>query len=440
MRRQALRTPGLRSIRRPIGTRDTRSAAGSPLSSPPPAEAPAASPTGPEFELHYVCTGPDTYRRSPDPVAPASGTASVPLVILPGGPGLASVLPYGEVRKQAAARGLEVIMIEHRGVGLSRRDLDGHDLPREALSVALAVGDIAAVLDAERIERAVIVGSSYGTYLAQAFAVEHPERVAGLVLDSPMLAATDEKVAREYSRDLLFHGTAGSRETRLLAAKVHDLVTSGDVDELTLGRDVRIIFEFAGPQVLDRFLNQVRLGRAKRTLAFLDKAGSGDMGDGLPYFMEFDLVGEIAFRELSFFAAGDGRIFDQTHEFEAIRAQYSDYVGEPYDLPAALPGFDFPVVALSGDRDLRTPRPVAEEIARLAPQGRLVALPEHGHSALDTHLRALLIASETVATGREPELDWNPERFAHLDHTGGPSRFVGPLIDANLALDRILSR
>ncbi|WP_146000615.1 alpha/beta fold hydrolase [Brevibacterium ihuae] len=444
MRRRALRVPGLRSIRRPIGPRSAGAEA--PATGPGPrAGAPGAPSeqnphTGPEFDLHYVRTGSSTYRRGSDPVAPASGTAALPLVIIPGGPGLASALPYDQVRRRAAARGLEVVMVEHRGVGLSRRDLDGHDLPQEAMSVELAVADLAAVLDAEGIDRAVIIGSSYGTYVAQAFAVDHPDRVGGLVLDSPMLAESDEKVAREFSRDLLYCGTAGWPETRLLAAKVYDLVDTGVVDELTLGRDVRIIYEFAGPRTLDRFLNQVKAGRAKRTLAFLDKAASGDTGEGLPYYMEFDIVGEIAFRELSFFAAGDGRIFDQTHEFEAIRSKYSDYAGQPYDFPAALPTFDFPVLVLSGERDLRTPRPVAEEIVRLAPRGHLVPLPDSGHSALDTHLLPVLVAAEAIATGRVAELAWNPERFAGLPRVTGPSGILPRLIDANLMLDRILSR
>ncbi|WP_187352056.1 alpha/beta fold hydrolase [Allosaccharopolyspora coralli] len=59
------------------------------------------------FELAYVRTG---------------GADGVPVVLVPGGPGLASVLPYWNLRSKATARGLDVIMMEHRGVGLSRQD------------------------------------------------------------------------------------------------------------------------------------------------------------------------------------------------------------------------------------------------------------------------------------------------------------------------------
>jgi pimeloyl-ACP methyl ester carboxylesterase len=46
-------------------------------------------------------------------------------------------------------------------------------------------GDLAAVLDAHGIERATIAGSSMGAATATRFALDHPERVAALVLITP---------------------------------------------------------------------------------------------------------------------------------------------------------------------------------------------------------------------------------------------------------------
>ena len=54
---------------------------------------------------------------------------------------------YRVLRRRFAAAGVEVIMVEHRGVGLSRHDDDGVDLPPAALTVEAAVDDLAAVLD-----------------------------------------------------------------------------------------------------------------------------------------------------------------------------------------------------------------------------------------------------------------------------------------------------
>jgi pimeloyl-ACP methyl ester carboxylesterase len=66
-------------------------------------------------------------------------------------------------------------------------DLRGHarsDAPcdQALYSHDLALGDMAAVLDAAGAERAVLCGMSLGGYLSLRFRLAHPERVAALVL------------------------------------------------------------------------------------------------------------------------------------------------------------------------------------------------------------------------------------------------------------------
>ena len=77
----------------------------------------------PAFDLAYVRRG-------------RPGT--VPVVVIPGGPGLGSIRMYRSTRARAARAGLDVVMMEHRGVGDSRRDLDGHDLPPKAVTLQAA--------------------------------------------------------------------------------------------------------------------------------------------------------------------------------------------------------------------------------------------------------------------------------------------------------------
>jgi len=108
--------PGVRPVRRPVGV---------------PGRADE------EFDLYYARTG----RKSEHP-----------LVIIPGGPGAASIALYRGLRRRAAVNGLDVIMIEHRGVGMSRHDDTGTDLPPGALTVDAAVDDIAAVLDDAHVQ------------------------------------------------------------------------------------------------------------------------------------------------------------------------------------------------------------------------------------------------------------------------------------------------
>src|ERR1700712_2256887 len=163
-----------------------------------------------EFDLFYVRVG----ERSDHP-----------LVFIPGGPGAASIALYRGLRRHAAADGLDVIMVEHRGVGMSRHDDDGVDLPAEALTIEQAVDDVAAVLDDAQVAKAVIYGTSYGTYLAAGLGVRHPDRVHAMVLDSPLLSADDIEVVRQAARRLLWDGD--DPETAELAPKVRRLVDDG---------------------------------------------------------------------------------------------------------------------------------------------------------------------------------------------------------------------
>lgn len=393
---KVLAMPGVRRVRRP------------------------ATDQAPSFDLTYVRSG---------------AGSSTPIVVLPGGPGLASVMPYQAMRQKAAGAGLDVLMIEHRGVGASRTDTAGADLGPEALRVPGVVDDIAAVLDAEGIEQAVIYGSSYGSYLAQAFGATHPQRVAATVLDSAVLDAHGEEVEREYARDLLWRGQ--HRELAELARKIRVLAASGAVDVAELGQAVRISFEFGGPELTERLLDQFVRGRAHRTWRQIAALAQNDTERVVPFVMEFDLVGVIAFRDLNYAGTPDGKIFDRSKGFTELAQRYPDFAGEPYDLRAALPQFTWPLVVLSGDRDLRTPRPVATEVAELAPEAKLVALPGTGHSALDTHMQAALEAMGAVAAGAHQGLD--SQQLGALPRRG-MSRHVATVIKAALGAERLTPR
>jgi pimeloyl-ACP methyl ester carboxylesterase/predicted glycosyltransferase len=75
------------------------------------------------------------------------------------------------------ARRFTVVTYDPRGNGRSSRPTD----PSEQETAKL-VGDAVAVLDAVGVERAILVGNSFGTVLAYLLAALHPERVAGAVM------------------------------------------------------------------------------------------------------------------------------------------------------------------------------------------------------------------------------------------------------------------
>jgi non-heme chloroperoxidase len=75
---------------------------------------------------------------------------------------------------------------DHRVFALSQRGHGQSDRPADGYSPADFAADVAAFLDVMRIERAVIVGHSMGSINAMRFALDHPSRIAGLVLAGTM--------------------------------------------------------------------------------------------------------------------------------------------------------------------------------------------------------------------------------------------------------------
>lgn len=369
-------------------------------------------------------TFPLTYLRDTPPAA----RRGLPVLVVPGGPGLASAVPYRRWRSRAAALGIDAILVEHRGVGLSRLDASGDDLPREAVTVEAVVDDLAAVLDDAGVERAVVDGASYGTYLAQALAARYPERVAALVLDSPMLSVADDLVAvRAHRRRLLWDG--GEPALASTAAAVRELGSRATTPQLAaeLTAVVQLVVELAGPEVLRRLVVARARGRLRWLWSPLAHLGASEASDSVQrYVVEPDLVAGIAYGQLGFGLPPDGGPLDTQLVHAEAATTRPRYAGEPFDLVGALERAPCPVVVLSGERDLTTPRPVAERVASLAPDGLLVPLPDTGHSAMDVHREASLFVARAVAD-RDLDRLRDPGALAHL-----PRRGLSPLGSAAL--------
>jgi proline iminopeptidase len=365
--------PGVRAVRRPVRSAQNRA--------------------DDDFDLYYVRAG----LKSPHP-----------LVVIPGGPGAASIALYRGFRRRAVADGLDVIMIEHRGVGMSRHDDHGADLPPESLTIGQVVDDVAAVLDDAGVNTAVVYGTSYGTYLAAGFGVRHPDRVHAMVLDSPVLSAQDIDAVREAARRLFWNGD--DPETADLALKVRRLV--GD-DELTPAATQLAIavYGLAGPTLLRRQLDLLLTGKrwlwsgmAHATRLVLERKA--------PYRHEPDLVNRIAYRELNYGATPDGKPFDPAVAYREADSGAIEFDAEPFDLVAEMPNFTWPTVVISGGRDLITPPTVAHRVASLIPNAVLVNLPTAGHSIIDLRESAALGIVEAIYDGTFERL---PERESALD-------------------------
>jgi pimeloyl-ACP methyl ester carboxylesterase len=371
---------------------------------------PVTDPAADQFDLYYVRTGPPSAQ---------------PLVIVPGGPGMASIGHYQGLRRRAAAAGLDVIMVEHRGVGMSRHDDDGQDLPAEALTIEQVVDDIAAVLSDAQVAEAVIYGTSYGSYLAAGVGVRHPDRVAAMVLDSPLLNRDDIEIMRRELRRMLWHG--GDPETSELAAKVRELAEN-DAMTPSDAQLAAALYGIGGAGMLHRLLDLLLDERRVlwTTMGYVGRLASRKM----PYRNETDLVGPIGYRELNFHGTPDGLPLDPAVAMrDSDLDAPPDFEGEPFDLVAQMPEFSWPTVVISGGRDLITPPAVADRIAELLADPALVRLPTAGHSILDTRERAALRIAAAVCEGRAGDL---PAQGQVLDELPVPPelRLMGWAIEA----------
>src|SRR5262245_29360008 len=87
-----------------------------------------------------------------------------------------------------------VYALDQRGFGDSERAVDGY-------AIASLATDVRAFLDAVGVERATVVGHSFGSFVARRLAIAHPERVARLVLIGSGLPALNA-VTREVQERL----------------------------------------------------------------------------------------------------------------------------------------------------------------------------------------------------------------------------------------------
>jgi 3-oxoadipate enol-lactonase len=111
------------------------------------------------------------------------------------------------------ARTNQVVAIDHRGHGRS-------DKPRSGYSIQEHARDVKAVLDAEKIDRAVLVGNSIGGMIAMQFALDNPGRVLGQVILSSGTGLGEgmpKEAAQAFAKD--FEGTFSALLEGAVSAK-----------------------------------------------------------------------------------------------------------------------------------------------------------------------------------------------------------------------------
>ena len=362
------------------------------------------------FPLRYARTVPRRVRATAGPHGIAE--PQVPVLLIPDGPARASVLPYDVLRRSMAGRGLDVLMMEHRGVGLSRLDSQGEDLPISAMSLREVIGDLLAVLDHARVEQAAVVGTGYGAYLAQLLAILHPQRVHSLVLDSPLISASDEAIAQQALRDLYWEGTDPATDTT--ARTLRRLAQEGSLDASRAGPVVLAVHEHGGPEAVRDLVDLLAVGRGSLTWTSVRQVLNQAWLQSTPYVIEHDLTARIMHTELGRGHHADGGPLDPLLlEAEQARA-VAPFTHERVDLYELAPAITAPTLVLTGTQDLVSPPSIARDLAARIPGAQLLEIRGARHSMLDTRSRILQVAARWSACGTAHRLPEHAEALAAL--------------------------
>lgn len=385
-------------------------------------------------------------------VLPATGSAPLPdpVYLLAGGPGQAAseafvpILPALERLRQHR----DLVMVDLRGTGgstplrcpaleaLAHSTEDDEERAAAALRACASTAaqdhvDLSAYTTAEGVEdledvrvalghgRVNLLGGSYGTRLAQAYARRHPQAVRTLVLDgvvdptTPLLRTTAADAQR--SVDLLFQRCQADPAcaaalpdlprrleqvlTRLSqgqveVALVHPRTAAPATVRLTRGLVANTLFRLsyhAEQQALLPLLIHRAAAGDLRPLAAQVLMG-GDMDPRINMMLLFSvLCAEDAPALEQAPPAASGYLGEGPTPYTLLRRVCSAWPAAPAAPPA--PGrLEIPALLLSGELDPITPPRAAEAALGLLPQGRHLIVPGQGHGSLQTDCVPRLLA------------------------------------------------
>jgi len=368
-----------------------------------------------------------------------SSVASAPrgvLLFLTGGPGEPGVpfVPRIMDRLGQALRGYRLVMFDQRGTGAGaldcpalQRQMGASDLtvpaPAAVRSCAAAIGpdrrfyatadtvtDIEALRAALGVARLTVDGVSYGSYVAERFALAHPGEVSRLVLDSVVpswnvdpLQLVNMRQSAAVLRDVCAAQRCGFDPASDLAAVVrryHDgpalldmLVALSVGDPSFPGVPAALHAAAAGhPDALTALIARVHGA---------DAATAGELSQGLHASalcadMPMPWGGPdipLAARPARLARAVARLSTAQVWPFDRATAAGNGFIQTClYWPPAPAPSQGaaaaalhaelprIPVLLLAGGHDLSTPLAGARAQATLAPDGHLFVVPAAGHS------------------------------------------------------------
>ena len=367
-----------------------------------------------------------------------SDPASDPVFFLAGGPGQAAVATFPMLAPafKDVMKDRGIVLVDQRGTGKSNplncKSEDGEGSSTDpAAARAWIEGCIAelsgkadlrrytttdAVADLDAVRKAIgadainLVGVSYGTRMAQQYALRHPQHVRTITLDSPVpntlglgnIFAGNLDSALQAQFTLCKENPACKQRmgdpraelqavlTRLRANPVPVTYRDGSTGEeltetLTADHVAGLVRMYAYmPAVgalLPQLIREASQGRYANLMA-LAKMMQSDMQESMAMGMQMSVIcTEDAASMVVRDEDADTVLGNRMVEAMAAMCEAWPKGDKPADFNTALKG-DLPVLVLTGEFDPVTPPKYGEEVAKGLPKARWLDLKGQGHNVI----------------------------------------------------------
>jgi pimeloyl-ACP methyl ester carboxylesterase len=263
------------------------------------------------------------------------------------------------------------------------------------------VEDIDALRRALGVDKIALDGVSYGTYVAERYALAHPDHVSKLVLDSvvPHVGLTDLGVVEFHATARVLRSVCGNRCVDDLAAVVKRYHNGVDVlDALTTDSIVdptyKTVFDIpqalraarkGAPGLLESFIVSMHAGDQAPAEA-LDQGLHASALCGDWRYPWGTSAAPLAGREAALSRAVAKLPTKALFPFDRKTATGNGFIRQclPWAPTPPTPldrgKITVPTLLLNGDHDLSTPLEWAKQELRRTTHGKLVVVPGAGHS------------------------------------------------------------
>ena len=244
-----------------------------------------------------------------------------PLILIPG---FASGAWTWYRQTEELSKDFCVITFDPRGVGKSKRD----DNDLQNLSMKTFVEDVAGLLDSLKIEKANVLGASFGGFVAQEFALRFPERLDKLILACTSAGGKshvkpDIEILRSFTPDPSVPlGTRIRKFFRPAFTEKFSAEYAGEVEKVCRLREENEVAEatyLAQLQTAFTFDSENKIGAIKHETLVI----TGDRDNLVPMQNSINLAGKLPNSTLKIIENGSHMIFvENADEFNKIVSQF----------------------------------------------------------------------------------------------------------------------